>query len=1123
MNKVTRKIAIRIVTMVIVFAVSPLLAAGEGPSTITVTSTEATGSGSLSEAITSANKADIPALIRFQLAEGGPAYDTASGFWTIRLAEPLPLLSAGTITLEGPLGPNGRPRVLLRAAREGLEYGLCIISPGNSVKGLSIGGFKHGIVLYGFAATKNRIQDCHVGTTASGDSAVPNETGVVISEGASENMISGCTISGNLSLGVYIGGKTSVANIIQGCRIGCDVSGTKRIPNTIGVMLAGASKNRIGSGGSGAGNIISGNEDIGVLMVGKWTTGNLVQGNLIGVDITGSHCLHNDKGVVIKSLANENLIGGPGEGDHNVISGNVEIGIYIEAADDNKIMGNLIGTDITGTRAVRTGSIIQGNGVEFNTVAKNNVLGGLNAGERNIISGNMVYGVVYYGHCERNNTVGNYIGVDITGEKALPNATGICVDCASHHNDIARNVISGNVSYGMFFVTRGTEFNTLRGNRIGTNATGDKAVPNDIGMVISTGATNNLVGGEGDEDRNIISGNRQSGIMITNRFTEKNRVEGNYIGVDVTGTKPIGNRHGIILATYPRANIVRRNVISANLTAGVAITEYAADNEVLENWIGTDRGGATLLPNAQCGIYVDDQSHDNLLEVEGQQNTLRNNPVDIARLPKRTEAIAAVKRAPLATPQTVPDEPHPSPRALDVSGYKQIVVTSARDSGPGTLRDAILQANRLGGKTAILFRIPRTDPGFDESSGIWRIRYEDSGPVVSGNDLVIDGYSQAASVGDTNPNGPEIVLDGNGQSVETAFLLLNVSNVTIRGFAIGGFLYGVQVYGPLAQNNRIVGNYIGTEADGAKANPNLNGVELLSGTHDTIIGGATREDRNLVSGNRHVGIRITDAHKNTVIGNFVGVDRTGQKALPNFDGICVEGRGRGNRIGGSRIDERNIVSGNVAYGVDLFGAGVQENTILGNFIGTDVTGTMAIPNTYGVLFDDRASGNVVGGTADGEWNLISGNTAFGGYFYNTGTNNNTLRGNRIGTDSTGKAAVPNEAGVHIDGGTFNNTVDQNVISGNIVAGITIFALHTDRNRITRNLIGADLSGTSPLPNGEVGIRIAFGPRDNIIGGSGPDGNLLVGNPIPISGEPEAIGANRLSDNTTDLGSWGKQR
>ena len=1121
----TREIAIRVLTMVTVgvVAVSPLLAAGEGPSTITVTSTEASGPGTLSEAITAANKAGGPVAIRFQLTESGPAYDAKSASWTLRLSEPLPLLSAGMITIEGPLGSNGRPRVLLRAAREGIEYGLCIISPGNSVKGLSIGGFKHGIVLYGPAATRNRIQDCHVGILPSGDAAVANETGVVMSEGASENTISDCTISGNLSLGVYIGGKTSVANAIHGCRIGCDASGTKRVPNTIGVMLAGASKNRIGSAGPGEGNIISGNDDIGVLLVGKWTTHNLLQGNRIGVDAAGLECLHNDKGVVIKSLANENTLGGSADGERNVISGNVEIGIYIEAADGNKILGNLIGTDITGTRAVRSGDIVQGNGVEFNTVAKNNVLGGLLPGERNVVSGNKVYGVVYYGHCEQNSTLGNYVGVDISGDKPLPNATGICVDCASHHNDIARNVISGNVSYGMFFVTRGTEFNTLRGNRIGTNVAGDRAIPNDIGMVISTGASNNIVGGANDEDRNIISGNRQSGVMITNRFTEKNLVEGNYIGVDVTGTKPIGNRHGIILATYPRANIVRGNVISANLTAGVAFTEYAADNEVLVNWIGTDRGGSIALPNAQCGIYVDDRAHDNILEAQGRQNVMAHNPVSIARMAQRKESAGAVKRATLATPKMLTEAPLKSPLPLDVSGRKSIVVSSTRDSGPGTLRDAIQQANRLGGKSAIVFSIPRADSGFDQSSGAWRIRFDDSVPVITTGDLVIDGYSQAAAEGDTNPNGPKIVLDGSGQSVETAFLLLNVSGVTIRGFAIGGFLYGIQVYGALSFDNRIVGNMIGLDATGLRAMPNLNGVELLSGAHDNTVGGTTREDRNIVSGNRHVGIRISDAHSNAVIGNFVGVDRTGQKALPNFDGICVEGRARGNRIGGAGPGERNIASGNVAYGVDLFGAGVQENAILGNSIGTDVTGTMAIPNTYGVLFDDRASGNIVGGTGEGEWNLISGNTAFGGYFYNTGTNGNTLRGNRIGTDATGTAAVPNETGVHIDGGTFSNVVDQNVISGNVVAGITIFALHTDRNRITRNLIGADLSGTSPLPNGEVGIRIAFGPKDNIIGGSGPDENLLVGNPIPISGEPEAIGANRLSDNTTDLGSWGKQR
>jgi len=204
-------------------------------------------------------------------------------------------------------------------------------------------------------------------------------------------------------------------------------------------------------------------------------------------------------------------------------------------------------------------------------------------------------------------------------------------------------------------------------------------------------------------------------------------------------------------------------------------------------------------------------------------------------------------------------------------------------------------------------------------------------------------------------------------------------------------------------------------------------------------------------------------------------------AARNYDGICIEGTSSGNMIGGAQPGERNVFSGNVAYGVDLFGWGVTQNRVVGNFIGTDITGTRAVPNTYGVLFDDRSHHNLVGGTGPNEWNLISGNTAFGAYFYNNGTHSNSFQGNRIGTDVTGRYALPNETGVHIDGGTFDNTVDRNLISGNRVAGITLFSIKTDRNVITRNLIGTDIDGKLPLGNGADGIRIVFGSQNNTVG------------------------------------------
>ncbi len=802
--------------------------------------------------------------------------------------------------------------------------------------------------------------------------------------------------------------------------------------------------------------------------------------------------LHNDKGIVIKSLANHNRVGGPGIAQRNVISGNIEISLYIEAADGNVVQGNLIGTDITGRKAVTDGERVQGNGVEFNTCAKGNILGGRADGERNVISGHKVYGVVYYGHCERNSTLGNYIGTDSTGETPLPNATGICVDCASHHNDIAFNVISGNLSYGMFFVTRGTEGNTLRGNRIGTNAAGTRALPNDIGMVISTGATNNIVGGPRDEDRNLISGNRQSGLLITNRFTEGNRVEGNTIGLDVTGTKPIGNRHGVIFSTYPAKNALLRNVISGNEQAGVVLCEYATDNEILGNIIGRDALRAKIIGNGGPSVMVDDRSKNNVLERAGEDNVLApsgivylNRPAGIA--PQRPVPAAPQReiqppelRDRLELPEILPGRPELT-TAFSVS--------TTRNHGLGSLRDALDRCNKAGGHARIKFDIPKSDPGFDRAAGAWRIRLDEMLPPVTASSILIDGQ--------------HIILDGNDHSIECAFLLLNASNVTIRGMTISGFVYGIQIYGANANGNWIAANEL---------TDNYNGVEILSGAHDNIIGGSGEADRNIVVGNHHIGIRITDANRNRVSGNYVGIDRTGGRAVPNYDGICAEGRSRGNVIGGRRSGERNVASGNIAYGIDLFGAGVRENFILGNYIGTDAAGTRAVPNTYGVLFDDRAARNILGGTGEGEGNLISGNTAFGAYIYNNGTNSNQIRGNRIGTDVAGKVAIPNETGVHIDGGAVDNVVEHNLISGNLVAGVTLFALYTDRNIITANRIGVDIHG-GPLGNGADGIRIAFGPRNNIVGGKDRS-NLIANNGgCGIAADAEDRPHNQILQNT----------
>jgi titin len=441
----------------------------------------------------------------------------------------------------------------------------------------------------------------------------------------------------------------------------------------------------------------------------------------------------------------------------------------------------------------------------------------------------------------------------------------------------------------------------------------------------------------------------------------------------------------------------------------------------------------------------------------------------------------------MAAVGTAPPPPTPKP------DRREFVVRTCRAAGPGSLAEALASANAAGGHADITFDIPPSDPGFEADKGIWRIKMTDTPPAISVPDVRVDGWSQTRRHGDKNPQGPEVVLDGSNHSVEFGICLYNAPECEVRGLVVGGCIVGIQVAGLGARSNRIAGNYVGIGPDGLALFGNYNGIELVSGAHDNTVGGSDIHDCNLVSGNEHVGVRISDSNGNRIIGNLVGTDRTGMRAVRNYDGITIEGTSNGNVVGGSQPEERNIVSGNVAYGVDLFGWGVTNNRVMGNFIGTDVTGTRAVPNTYGVLFDDRSHHNLVGGAGPNDWNLISGNTAFGAYFYNNGTHSNTFEGNRIGTDASGRFALPNETGVHIDGGTFDNRVDRNVISGNRVAGITIFSIKTDRNAITRNLIGTDITGKRPLGNGADGVRIVFGAQSNVVGGSKAEGNTIAYN------------------------------
>ncbi|HEX8683028.1 MAG TPA: hypothetical protein VF707_11990, partial [Ardenticatenaceae bacterium] len=357
-----------------------------------------------------------------------------------------------------------------------------------------------------------------------------------------------------------------------------------------------------------------------------------------------------------------------------------------------------------------------------------------------------------------------------------------------------------------------------------------------------------------------------------------------------------------------------------------------------------------------------------------------------------------------------------------------------------------------------------------------------------------------------------------------------------------------------SNNNRIAGNTIGTDATGTNAIANWIGIEVYSGDSNIIgtngDGVSDEAERNLISGNTEDGVQVRTSN-NRVAGNYIGTDPTGTSAIPNYTGVRMVSPGGENIIGtnsdGSGDEaERNLISGNTDYGVLFISSG--DNHVAGNTIGTNAAGTAALPNGRGVYSIDD-SGNIIGTNGDGthdatEGNLISGNSGVGVAIvesYNT-----RVAGNFIGTDATGTRAIPNSSGVVIalesrrniigtNGDGTSDELERNVISGNSGVGIRL-NVDAQSNTIAGNLIGVtpsvDTPGDlDPLGNGADGLIILAGEplsSGNLIGGdlpveqntiayNGDNGVALVG------GTGNRVQRNAIYDNSAlgiDLGDNG---
>lgn len=179
-----------------------------------------------------------------------------------------------------------------------------------------------------------------------------------------------------------------------------------------------------------------------------------------------------------------------------------------------------------------------------------------------------------------------------------------------------------------------------------------------------------------------------------------------------------------------------------------------------------------------------------------------------------------------------------------------------------------------------------------------------------------------------------------------------------------------------------------------------------------------------VLSNNYVGIEIRGS-VNAVQGNLIGTDASGTEAAPNTaEGIWVAPGATDNLIGGGTPEARNVISGNALFGISIDGVGTTGNFIIGNYIGVDITGQVSLGNKYGITIQSGAQGNVVGGKGAEEANVIAANNT-GVLIRGPETTGNTVSGNHIAVYAWGGDWLENVRALWVTDGAEGNVLEEN--------------------------------------------------------------------------------------------------
>ena len=428
-----------------------------------------------------------------------------------------------------------------------------------------------------------------------------------------------------------------------------------------------------------------------------------------------------------------------------------------------------------------------------------------------------------------------------------------------------------------------------------------------------------------------------------------------------------------------------------------------------------------------------------------------------------------------------------------VDGDTSSIAALLSNRGPDgniSLREAIMAANNSGLGSGVAHQIH-----FAINTGGQTITVTGGDLPAISTALVIDGSTQPGYSG-----SPLISLVADAGRQYGLRLWPGSDGSTIRALNIQGFsVSGIDISG--SHGNSIVGNYLGTNAAGNAAAGNALGINIWGGTNNTI-GGTTAADRNVISGNTNLGIYLGNSSNNNVIlGNYVGLNAAGNMAIANASVGIYVADSNSVSIGDGTGSGRNIISGNGVDGIIL--DNTVNASIRGNFIGLTASGASVLGNGQnGIFLTNGTTGATIGGTAAGTGNTIGGNAGAGIALSGNLTTGNTILGNFIGTDQTGTLNLGNGGdGILVTTGASNNMLggtDSN--AGNIIAfngrdGIRIENSAGNGNAILGNRIFANSGLGINLVGGS---EDAYGVTLNDLGDGDAGPNSLQNFPVIAS-------------------------